>query len=131
MKEITDIPELEKFKRCEGHIGSEPQNFVDFNFKVCPFCRSINPNWTVAQIYAMTDNRYYFKCSECGCIISVMVWDAIHYRKKVSFQDKINGKMLGLRCDSECDIRIDSVGSKSNSTLLGTKISVSDLQNML
>ncbi len=58
------------FKRCDGYVGSVPQNFINNNLPICPMCGSPEPYWLLKDKMEMWGHRILFRCSKCGCIIS-------------------------------------------------------------
>lgn len=58
------------FRRCDGFVGSIPQQFINKNLPKCPMCGSTDPYWMLKDQIAMTEKRVLFRCSKCGCILS-------------------------------------------------------------
>ncbi len=58
------------FKRCDGYVGSVPQNFINANLPVCPMCGDHEPYWLLKDKMEFTAHRILFRCSKCGCILS-------------------------------------------------------------
>ena len=65
----------EGFKRCDGFVGSIPQNWINTNFPTCPLCGSTDPYWTLKDKMEFTANRVMFRCKDCGCVLSATTAD--------------------------------------------------------
>lgn len=90
------------FKRMEGFAGSIPQGFIDRNLKVCPFCGTSSPHWSIDQKMQLKleGNLYLFQCEQCKCVLSSPVPDVTGYNNTVltttGLLKKLSGKKNGV-----------------------------------
>ena len=63
------------FKRCDGYVGSVPQNFINANLPTCPMCGTHDPYWTLKDKMEFTAHRIMFRCDKCGAILSATQMD--------------------------------------------------------
>lgn len=87
------------FKRMEGFVGSVPQGFIDRNVKICPFCGTKYPHWSIDQKmqFKLEGNLYLFQCEKCEGVISSPVPDVTGYNNTVLTTTGLLKRMSGKK----------------------------------
>ncbi|SHJ50000.1 hypothetical protein SAMN02745751_02700 [Dethiosulfatibacter aminovorans DSM 17477] len=84
------------FKQDTGFLRRIPQEFIDKKSKSCPICGTKKPQWSIDRHFSfISQNRYLFKCEDCGCILSATVSDVACFEGKpqsTAFIDTLDAK---------------------------------------
>lgn len=120
------------FKRMEGYAGSIPQGFIDRSLKICPFCGTNNPRWSIDQKMQMKleGNLYLFQCEQCKCVLSSPVPDVTGFNNTVltttGLLKKLSGKKNGV-----IYLKLQNAGSNSGiSDCVGREYTLQELNQM-
>ena len=128
----------EGFRRCDGYVGSVPQNFVNTNFPVCPLCGSTDPYWTLKDKIEMKGNRVMFRCKDCGGVISSSTMDFTGMTKSTAAAILNTGAGLNYLIKKHDGkdakavyVRVDDAGSfRTTKELEGKEFKLEELQAM-
>ena len=128
----------EGFRRCDGYVGSVPQNFVNSNFPVCPLCGSTDPHWTLKDKIEMKGNRVMFRCKDCGGVISSSTMDFTGMTKSTAAAFLNTGAGLNYLIKKHDGkdakavyVRVDDAGAfRTTKELEGQEFKLEDLQAM-
>ena len=128
----------EGFRRCDGYVGSVPQNFVNTNFPTCPLCGSTDPYWTLKDKIEMKGNRVMFRCKDCGGVISSSTMDFTGMTKSTAAAILNTGAGLNYLIKKHDGkdakavyVRVDDAGSfRTTKELEGKEFKLEELQAM-
>jgi hypothetical protein len=107
-----------EFRREAGE-GDAPQRWIDGNLPVCPLCRSPSSWGTATGVEEQALVRWYFQCSNCKAIMSVI-------------PDKPVGGFAGgssfAKAAVTMDVRIEGVERKEDEDFVGEEFPLYELQ---
>lgn len=107
-----------EFRRDAGE-GGAAQRWIDSNMPNCPLCRSPSL-WTFATgADQQALDRWYFKCSNCRSVISVIPDTAVS-----ALAEPVNVTKAAL----EVNLRIESVGRTEDEDFVGEEFPLYELQ---
>ncbi len=126
------------FKRCDGYVGSVPQNFVNANLPTCPMCGSHDPYWLLKDKLEFTAHRIMFRCSKCGCILSATQDDFTGRTKSTAYSVLTTGGAVNalVKKNQGKDIKTvyvkieDAGDAQVSSALVGKELPLDDLKAM-
>ena len=126
------------FNRCDGFVGSVPQNFINANLPVCPLCGSPDPFWKLKDKMELTAHRILFRCSRCGGILSATQGDFSGTTKSTAYTvlttagavDALVKKSQGKDIKTVY-MKVEDVGDfRIGSDLLGKELPIDEFKAM-
>jgi hypothetical protein len=106
------------FKKPRGNLLSGSERWVRENLPVCPLCKRV-PEWESATEFILAVRRYYYRCTNCLAVFSVLASEAIPVP---GFVTTVINPIAFL-------VRIESTGKRESlAHLTGTEHSLTQLQ---